>query len=60
MGPDDSIEAVKLLKPKRVAPSHLQHLAADRARRRRPGPSAFRAETSAEPCLLEPGGVITL
>ena len=53
MGPDDAVEAVKLLKPKRVAAVPLQHLAADRAGR---GAWAerVRAETKAEPIVLEP------
>ncbi len=37
MGPDDAVEAIKLLSPKRVAAGALQHLAADRAGRRRLG-----------------------
>ncbi len=37
MGPEDSIEAIKLLKPKRVAAVPLQHLAADRPGRQSVG-----------------------
>lgn len=55
MGIDDSIAAIKLLKPKRVAPAHFNtwppiaqdaHAWAKRV----------RAETSAEPIVIEPGG----
>lgn len=55
MGPDDSIEAIKLLVPKRVAPCHydtwppIAQDAGDWARR-------VRAHTAAEPVVLEPGG----
>jgi L-ascorbate metabolism protein UlaG (beta-lactamase superfamily) len=59
MGVDDSIEAIKLIEPKRVAPSHYntwppiaqdaQHWA-ERVRR----------ETKAQPCVLKPGGKLTL
>lgn len=59
MGPDDAIEAVKLLQPKRVAPAHYntfppieQNAAAWAAK--------VRGETSAEPIVLEPGGIIDL
>jgi L-ascorbate metabolism protein UlaG (beta-lactamase superfamily) len=59
MGPDDSVEAVKLLEPRRVAPAHYntwppieQDAAAWAAR--------VRSETKAEPIVLEPGGTITL
>jgi L-ascorbate metabolism protein UlaG (beta-lactamase superfamily) len=55
MGVDDSIEAIKLLSPKRVAPSHYntwppiaQDAAAWAAR--------VKAETQAEPIVLVPGG----
>jgi L-ascorbate metabolism protein UlaG (beta-lactamase superfamily) len=59
MGPDDSLEAIRLLHPKRVAPSHYdtwppiaQDAAAWAAR--------VKAETSAEPIVVQPGGKITL
>lgn len=59
MGPDDSIEAVKLLSPRRVAPAHFNTwppIAQD--------PHAWaarvKAETSAAPLVLEPGGTIEL
>lgn len=54
MGPDDALDAVKLLEPKRVAPSHFgtwppiaqdANAWAERVRR----------ETQAEPIVLEPG-----
>ncbi|MCA9247461.1 MAG: metal-dependent hydrolase [Planctomycetales bacterium] len=57
MGPEDSIEAVKLLSPKRVAPAHYntwppieQDVQAWAER--------VRVHTSAEPVVVEPGGVI--
>jgi L-ascorbate metabolism protein UlaG (beta-lactamase superfamily) len=57
MGPADSIRAIKLLRPKRVAPAHYntwppigQDAAAWAGR--------VRAETSAEPIVIEPGGRI--
>jgi L-ascorbate metabolism protein UlaG (beta-lactamase superfamily) len=59
MGPEASIEAVKLIEPKRVVPSHYntwppiqQDGQAWAARVRR--------ETSAEPIVLQPGGKIVL
>ena len=59
MGPDDSIEAIELLHPKRVAPSHYgtwppiaQDAAAWAAR--------VKAETSAEPIVVKPGEKISL
>lgn len=59
MGPDDALEAVKLLAPERVVPVHTNtwpliaqdpHLWAERV----------RAETTAQPVVLSPGGKITL
>jgi L-ascorbate metabolism protein UlaG (beta-lactamase superfamily) len=59
MGPDDALEAVKLIQPKRVIPSHFNtwppieqnaQAWADRVRR----------ETSAEPIVLQPGESATL
>jgi L-ascorbate metabolism protein UlaG (beta-lactamase superfamily) len=59
MGPDDAIEAIKLIEPRRVAPSHYDtwppiaqdaHSWADRVRR----------ETTAEPCVIAPGDRIVL
>jgi L-ascorbate metabolism protein UlaG (beta-lactamase superfamily) len=59
MGPDDSLEAVRLLNPRRVAASHFntwppiaQDATAWAAR--------VRSETKAEPVVLEPGGKFTL
>jgi L-ascorbate metabolism protein UlaG (beta-lactamase superfamily) len=57
MGPDDSIEAIKLIEPKRVAPSHyntwppISQDAEAWAQR-------VRSETKAEPCVVPPGGKI--
>jgi L-ascorbate metabolism protein UlaG (beta-lactamase superfamily) len=59
MGPEDSLDAIKLLNPKRVAPCHYNtwppiaqdaHAWADRV----------RSHTAAEPIVLEPGGKISL
>jgi len=59
MGPDDALEAVKLLDPRRVVPVHLgtwplieqdADAWADRV----------NAETSAEPIVLEPGEKVIL
>ena len=59
MGPDDSVEAIKLIEPKRVAPAHYntwppiaQDAPAWAAR--------VKKETNAEPLVLEPGETITL
>jgi L-ascorbate metabolism protein UlaG (beta-lactamase superfamily) len=59
MGPDDALEAVKLLAPNRVVPVHrntwpLIVQDADAWARR------VRAETRAEPIVLEPGGTVRL
>jgi len=59
MGPDDALEAVRLLDPRRVVPVHLgtwpliEQDAGAWAER-------VRAETSAEPVVLEPGGKVVL
>jgi L-ascorbate metabolism protein UlaG (beta-lactamase superfamily) len=59
MGPEDSIEAIKLLNPKRVAPCHyntwppIKQDAAAWADR-------VRSHTAAEPIVLRPGGQISL
>jgi len=59
MGPEESIEAVNLLNPKRVAPCHYntwppiaQNAAA--------WADGVRAHTAAEPIVIQPGGKITL
>lgn len=59
MGPDDAVEAVKLLKPKRVAPAHYNTwpvISQD--------PHAWASlvtkHTAAEPIVLQPGGKISL
>jgi L-ascorbate metabolism protein UlaG (beta-lactamase superfamily) len=59
MGPDDALEAVKLLAPKRVVPVHRDTwplIAQDAAA----WAERVRKETSAEPVVLEPGGKIVL
>lgn len=59
MGPDDALEAVKLLRPKKVFPSHYNtwppitqdpHQWADRV----------RAETKTEPVVVQPGQEVTI
>jgi len=59
MGPDDSIAAIKLLEPRKVAPAHYntwppiaQDAEAWAAR--------VRAETKAEPIVLKPGDTFTV
>lgn len=59
MGPEDSIEAIKLLKPKRVAPSHYNTwppIAQDANQ----WAEMVRSQTSATPEVLQPGGKIEL
>jgi L-ascorbate metabolism protein UlaG (beta-lactamase superfamily) len=59
MGPDDSIDAIKLLNPKRVAPCHYNTwppIAQDA----RAWAERVRLHTAAEPIVLEPGGKFTL
>jgi len=59
MGPDDALEAVKLIEPKRVVPDHyntwppIEQDANTWAER-------VRSETAAEPIVIEPGGKVTL
>lgn len=59
MGPDDSIDAIKFLTPKRVTPCHYNTwppIAQDA----RAWADRVRSHTAAEPIVLEPGGKITL
>jgi L-ascorbate metabolism protein UlaG (beta-lactamase superfamily) len=59
MGPDDAVEAVKLLNPKRVAPSHYNTwppIAQDPVS----WAARIKAETTTEPVVVSPGGTITL
>ena len=59
MGPDDALEAVKLLKPKRVVPSHYNTwppIAQDPQQ----WAEKVRSQTKAEPIVLKPGESITL
>lgn len=59
MGPDDALEAVRLIEPQRVIPDHfgtwppIEQDPAQWAER-------VRDQTSAEPIVLEPGGVLTV
>jgi L-ascorbate metabolism protein UlaG (beta-lactamase superfamily) len=57
MGPRDAIEAVKLLEPKRVVPSHYNTwppIAQDA----KAWAAQVKAETIAEPIIVSPGGTI--
>jgi len=59
MGPEDSIDAIKFLDPKRVAPCHYNTwppIAQDAAA----WAERVRSHTAAEPVVLEPGGKISL
>jgi L-ascorbate metabolism protein UlaG (beta-lactamase superfamily) len=59
MGPEDSLAAIKLLSPKRVAPCHYNTwppIAQDA----QAWAEQVRLHTAAEPIVLEPGGVISL
>lgn len=59
MGPDDSIAATQLLKPKFAAPSHFNTwppIAQDA----NAWAARVRSETKSEPLVLQPGGKITL
>jgi L-ascorbate metabolism protein UlaG (beta-lactamase superfamily) len=59
MGPDDALEAVKLLQPRIAVPSHYNTwppIAQDA----RQWAARVRAETKAEPIVVQPGGSIKL
>ncbi len=59
MGPEDSLEAIRLLEPKRVAPAHFNTwppIAQDAAA----WAERVRGETSAEPIVISPGESFTL
>jgi len=59
MGPDDSLEAIKMLNPRRVVPSHYNTwppIAQDAEQ----WASRVRVETSAEPIVMQPGEKIQL
>ncbi|HEY2415603.1 MAG TPA: metal-dependent hydrolase [Pirellulaceae bacterium] len=59
MGPDDALEAVKLLKPKKVIPSHYNTwppIAQDANK----WAERVRAETKTETIVVAPGGTISL
>lgn len=59
MGPDDALEAVKLIEPQRVVPDHYNTWPPIEQ-----DPNAWaervRSETSAEPIVVQPGGTVTL
>ncbi len=59
MGPDDAVEAVKLIDPRRVIPNHFNTwppIEQDA----QAWAEQVKATTSAEPLVLEPGGTATL
>ena len=59
MGPDDALEAVRLLEPKRVVPVHSTTwplIAQDVSQ----WAERVEAETGSQPQVLEPGGTVTL
>jgi L-ascorbate metabolism protein UlaG (beta-lactamase superfamily) len=59
MGPEDALEAVKLLQPRRVVPSHYNTwppIAQDAEK----WAAWVRAETKTEPVIVSPGGTIDL
>jgi len=59
MGPDESIDAINLLNPKRAAPCHYNTwplIAQDAAA----WAERVRSHTAAQPAVLQPGGQITL
>jgi L-ascorbate metabolism protein UlaG (beta-lactamase superfamily) len=59
MGPEDSIDAIKILNPRRVAPCHYNTwppIAQDAAA----WAEQVRSHTAAEPIVLEPGGKVSL
>src|SRR3954447_10040571 len=59
MGPDDAVRAVKLLQPRRVVPIHYntwELIAQDAGA----WAGRVRAETQAEPVVLQPGGWVDL
>jgi len=59
MGPDDALEAVKLLNPKRVVPCHYNTWAAI-AQDAKAWAERVRSQTKAIPYVLEPGGKLTI
>ena len=59
MGPEDSIEAIKLIQPRRVAPCHYNTWPPIEQDARR-WAERVRSETAAEPVVVEPGGKIAL
>lgn len=59
MGPTDSLEAIKLLSPDRVAPCHYNTWPPI-AQNTELWSEQVRSHTAAEPVVLEPGGVLAL
>src|SRR5690606_32801230 len=59
MGPDDAVRATSFIQPKKVIPDHFNTwpLIAQDAQA---WAERIRSETSAEPLVLDPGGVATL
>jgi L-ascorbate metabolism protein UlaG (beta-lactamase superfamily) len=59
MGPDDSIDAIKLLNPKRVAPCHYNTWPPI-AQNAKAWGERVRSHTAAEPIVLGPGGKFSI
>ena len=59
MGPEDSLDAIKILNPKRVAPCHYNTWP-EIAQDAKAWAERVRSHTAAEPVVLEPGESITL
>ena len=59
MGPDDALQAVKLLQPKKVVPSHYNTwppIAQDAEK----WAQRVRAETKTDAVVVQPGGTVKL
>ena len=59
MGPDDSIAAIKLIQPHRVAPAHYNTFPPI-VQDAQAWAERVRTETDAEPVVIDPGGTISL
>jgi L-ascorbate metabolism protein UlaG (beta-lactamase superfamily) len=59
MGPDDALEAVKLIQPRRVVPDHYNTWPPIQQDPHR-WAARVRAETNAEPVVIGPGGTVLL
>jgi L-ascorbate metabolism protein UlaG (beta-lactamase superfamily) len=59
MGPDDALEAVKMIRPRRVVPDHYNTWAPIQQDAQR-WAERVRTETTAEPVVIAPGGSLRL